>query len=384
MTTRDTRLAILIGIGGLALVGCGTTPTAPPPAETTATTTAPEADAVGGDDAPTLAPIEETTEDQREAAVIGSSCMPAWYESADPAVAPNARLVLVRDGDGVVLCAIDDAELRGVHGCWDVDPSNGRLTGRATLPLRGYSFRVELDAKGCVDGYCLPGGPKDQFRTRLATSTDGQRALLLSATNDGLDFHVFDAATKQLVRTIPNSLDGQTVAVWNEPYDLYYVGHRFWVLGADAGPFMALTWFSDDGAQRGLIDMGKLPGRDEPSPLSLWQGSVSVLDADHLGLSTVALRETRVVNAADGRATIIKRAVKSVPCPEEWTLEVTGSDVSPKCTAWLESNVLPWRDGHFVALPDGGYLAVTTRGALYRLDAKLAVKDRFAASLCPH
>ncbi len=310
-------------------------------------------------------------------ALAGAPCLPKALFPKE--AAPQLDLGLVAGAP--VLCAHADSDKGGLTGCWGVDPKTGALTIAPSSALPGHSVRGKVDAKGCLEGYCLlPKAAADEVLLR-ATSTDGAHEVVLREAA----LHVFDTKTKKQLRRIELSAEGapDDTNVGNEPFELLYVGNAIYVAGSDAGPYQAVWSFKDDGKRTGLI---KRAGADAGG-FSIFAGAVNVLDDQHIVLADAGMQHLLVVTAADGVRTMTTRPVKPGTC-KPGDLEYLGetSEVSKACRRVLDKSFVPFVDLDPVLLPSGDYFAALGgkhRGSVAILDGKqLTEKKRIKLKVC--
>jgi hypothetical protein len=317
-------------------------------------------------------------------ALLVTSLLAPAAAAADPVCLPKA---LFPKGDAYVptfdlghvagvptLCAHADSEIGGLVGCWAIDPKTGALSASTATALPGHSQHRKTDAKGCIDGYCAPKAAAGEV-LMFVTSTDGAHAAILRDTS----LYVFDTKTKKQTKVVPLSDEKapDNTNVGNSPVEVLYAGNALYVVGTDAGPYIAVWSFKDDGKRTGVVGGG----------ISVYSGGVNVLDDTKVGLANPGLQSLMVVNAADGKATIVKRAVKSAPCKPE-DMEYLGETDEPSkgCSKTLAKNFIPWANLDPILLPSGEYLVALAgagRGSLAILDpVKLAGKKRFKLKRC--
>ena len=310
------------------------------------------------------------------AATADPACLPlALFGEGDDA-ASQFDLGLV---DGVpTLCAHASFEVGGVAGCWAVDAKTGALSASSAKALPGHSVRRKSDGKGCIDGYCVPGKPGGDL-DMFVVSTGGKRVAILRE----MTLYVFDAATKKLAKTIPLSDEKAPdhTNVGNGPVEVLYTGDRLYVVGADAGPYIAVWAYKDDGTRVGIVG-GK---GDEGGSFSVFSGSVNVLDGNRVLLADAGWQHAKIVSADGGTVDVTRPVGKTKPCKAE-DLEYLGQTGEPSkgCRKVIAKLFEPYVDLDPVALPDGMYLAALPgAGGLVVLDAtKLSQKKRLKLKRC--
>lgn len=304
------------------------------------------------------------------AATADPVCLPKALFPKGDAYVPTFDLGLVA---GVpTLCAHADSEVGGLIGCWAIDPKTGALSASTATALPGHSQHRKTDAKGCIDGYCAPKAAAGEM-LMFVTSTDGAHAAILY----DVSLYVFDAKTKKQTKIIPLSDEKapDNTNVGNSPVEVMYAGNALYVVGTDAGPYIAVWSFKDDGKRTGILD------------LSVFAGGVNVLDDTKVALADAGLQSMLVVNASDGKTTEIKRPAKSAPCKAE-DMQYLGETSQPSkgCRKVLAKSFDPWANLDPILLPSGEYLAALAgsgRGSVAILDpVKLAQKKRFKLKRC--
>lgn len=281
----------------------------------------------------------------------------------------------------------------GYFRCWAVDPANGALSESAATVLPGHAQTGKTDAKGCIEGYCAPNAKPDEMLL-WSTSTDNVHSVLLRERT----LYVFDASTKEQTKAIP--LDGADFAddtnVGNEPIDILYAGKALYVVGTDAGPYIAVWSYKDDGTRTGVIKSEKR-SPEESGGFSVYNGAANVIDDSHVALASPGLQSMIVVDAATGARKEQQRQVNMAACtPEEMQsvdigdYEVRNADgagsVSAQCHDAVVTNLESYFDIDPLRLPSGDFLAALSgknRGSLILLDgATLNEKQRFQLPRC--
>ncbi len=310
-------------------------------------------------------------------AFAGAPCLPRalFPKGAD---VPKLDLGLVAGAP--VLCAYDEPK-PGVIGCWGVDSTTGALSVVSTTALPGHGLLGAVDAKGCIDGYCLLPKPDVGQVLRHATSTDGAHEVVL---RDGA-LHVFDAKTKKAVKRIELSDNGapEDGSLMAPPSELFYVGNTIYVRGSDL--FYEPLWsFQDDGKRTALI-------KREPADalgFSVFGGGVNVLDDKRVVLADAGLQHLLVVAAADGARAMTTRPVKPGPCkPQDLALLADAPETGKGCRKILNRSFMPFVGLDPILLPSGDYFAALggkNRGSVAILDGKqLTEKKRIKLKVCP-
>lgn len=299
---------------------------------------------------------------------LASALLASTLARAEPACLPKAMfskeaipemsLGLV---DGVpTLCAQDDWRSTTVFGCWRVHPKSGALTAAAPIWPAGLSRRVTLDPTGCFEGYCLNADP-DSLREALLAfvmSTDGKHAAILNA----YELHIFDAQSKTKDRTISLSWEHAEPekGIGNMPIRMIYAGDTIYVTGTDAGPFMAVWAFRDDGARLGRINQSLKP---DSEALDVYGGTVNLVDGKHVALAESGARSMLLLSLGSGERTVLKRSVGSGPCSRENMQDIKLGDFErlPRaCKRFAQINYEPYFHISPIRLPSGDFL--TTLG----------------------
>lgn len=311
-----------------------------------------------------------------------SACLPSsLFPKDESESAPTLELGLV--GGVPTLCALPTLEQAGLMGCWSVNPANGTLSRSAATTRPGISQRGKTDARGCIDGYCIvPRVPADEFLL-WAASTSGTGVVIRRERA----LYVFDAGTKAQVRTIQlyeeNAPDGTNVS--NEPVRLLYVGDTIYVIGSDAGPFMAVWAFKETGERTGVVTTTGKPGSEA---LSVYLGAANVIDDKHVAFSDVGLRRLLILSPGGTRQEKV-RAVSTAPCTKDEMQPVDIGEIdaaSKACRRTLTANLVPYFSLVPVRLPSGDFLAALAgklRGSIAILDGTtLKEKKRFKLARC--
>ncbi len=313
-------------------------------------------------------------------AAADAPCLPKALFAKGDSIAPVLDLGLV---DGApTLCMHADWETGGLVGCWGVDPKSGKLSASTATALPGHSQHRKADAKGCLDGYCTSAKvPASEDMPLFAVSTDGKHAVMLRE----MTLFVFDTATKKQITVIPLSDEKapNNTNVGNAPIDIHYTGNRIYVAGTDAGPYIAVWAYKDDGTRLGSVGS---TGPDTGGT-NVYDGAVNTLDANRVLLADAGWQHITIVSAADGKTVELTRSVKTKPCkPEELGLIDESGGASKACRKVLDKMLLPFAGMDPVALADGTLLAAMdgkNRGTLLVLDGtKLTEKKRFKLKRC--
>jgi hypothetical protein len=213
----------------------------------------------------------------------------------------------------LTLCAYERATTDKLLGCWIVDPTTGALGTSAATAVPGHGRRIGLDSKNCFDGYCAPGTTPSDDRVIFATNTDGSHAAIMNQTF----LYVFVTNTKAKVAEIKLTDD-----VTNAPWDLVYNGDTLFVIGADAGPFIGVWVFKDDGSRAGPVTIPP----DQADGLNIYKGGYGILGHDTVAFADAGLQNTITVTGANAAKKITKRTVSYAPCTAD------------QFSAWIEAD----------------------------------------------
>lgn len=290
------------------------------------------------------------------------SCLPANLGREDTAL----RLGAIAGAP--VLCVERE---RAIVGCWDVNPKSGKLAARAIKALPGRSVVLPLDAKGCVDGYCVTTPAPPPEKAFVATSTDGKH-VLLGPWNAGTAV-IFDAKTKQLVRTFNFSGDTGDTIIGNIIVGLLYIGDTIYARGADAGPNEIVYAMKDDGTHLGILSDGS-----DPPSMSIDRGAASAFDADNLALTDAYFQRLVVFSAKDQSRTVRKRRFSLGPCTQD-DLDDDAMIPKPKCKKYFATAFQAYIGAEVVALTGGDLLVALSApslGQVVILDGKKLVEKR--------
>ncbi len=302
----------------------------------------------------------------------GSSCLPEEKLNLQVALA----------GEEVVLCGNDtDAERAlGQIACWTIDKATGGLTYKAPAPLPGRAIMVKTEA-GCALGYCppakLPAGT-----AHVALSTNGAAAVVVTGTTA----NIFDAESKKHkfefdladAELAGNAIRGNVV-------DLVFVGDTLFVAAGESPSLTNVWMFKEDG--KGVGPVGS-PNPKEKDPVSVHAGSLSVLDADHVGLSEAGMSALYSVEVATGKRAKLVRKLPKFSCSAKelaayWSMD--GSEIAAKCKSSIDPAMGPFIGADFIAGKKAmlGSLRGGRRGELVVLDLKtLAEKTTIKLKVC--
>ena len=263
----------------------------------------------------------------------GSNCLPTSLKDDN---AP--RLDFAAIGKDLVVCANDSDRTRllGAIACWKVAVDTGALTYQDPTPLPGANIDVQLDDR-CARGFCLPKDAKvgDEKLAHMSWNLDGTKVAVLA----GDEVHLFDGSSKAHETTF--SVKGDK-GVSNDPVAVHFVGDQIFVEGDDkGGAFRAVWQFKNDGTAVGpLIALGTKDGK----PLSIYHGSFSMLDGDHVGLADHGLDTMNSFEVSTGKRIKSVRKVGKPACkPDEIeTFWKDGDKVSDKCRGSMASLYGPY------------------------------------------
>src|SRR5580704_12143821 len=218
----------------------------------------------------------------------------------------------------LTMCAYEravDGKADKLLGCWTADPATGALSTSAATAVPGHGRRIDLDSKNCFDGYCAPGTTQSGERVIFATSTDGLHAAIMNQTF----LYIFATNTKTKVAEI-----GLTNDVTNAPWDLVYNSDTLFVIGADAGPFIGVWAFKDDGSRAGVVTVP--PDQAGDNRLNIYKGGYGILGRDAVAFADAGLQNMIIVTGANAAKKITKRAVRYAPCTAD------------QFSAWIETD----------------------------------------------
>ncbi len=295
--------------------------------------------------------------------------------ATQPACLPKSVFVKNQDGEFPImdlgyannvltLCAYEKASFAdGIGGpdkrlgCWTVDPATGALGASAATAIPGRGRRVALDAKSCIDGYCVPPIKSDRPGPFFATSTDGAHAAVLSEGPDdeGSVIYIFETGTKKKTAEIPlYKPDAPEVTnVANAPWGLLYNGDTLFVIGSDAGPAIYATAFKQSGERAGAVF-------GDDIYLNLFKGGYGILERDKVVFADAGLQNLTTVTGANIEKQSSRRAVSYAPCKksqfeDDWML---GDDSQTgACKRALDAKYNPYVDMSPALLPTGDIVA---------------------------
>src|SRR5262249_32259306 len=151
--------------------------------------------------------------------------------------------------------------------CWTVNPTTGALGASAATSIPGWGRRTDVDAQSCINGYCIPPIPADANRPFFATSTDDAHAAILT----GERLYVFETSKKTKVAEIDirKADSNDEIYVTNAPWGLLYNGDTLFVIGADAGPFIGVWMFKQNGNRAGGV-------RSQDTAFNIYSGGYGI------------------------------------------------------------------------------------------------------------
>lgn len=282
----------------------------------------------------------------------------------------------------------------GYVACYTVDAVTGALSPSSATYLPGHSQLGLVDAQGCLDGYCPEPKAQPDAMVLWVESTDGaHRAIRNDAT-----LNIFDTTSKKQTKAIPLYGDGlpDNTVVSNEPIKLLYTGNAIYVVGTDAGPYLAVWAFKDDGERKGVVRSSKMT-EEQLGGYSVYNGAANLIDDRHMAVANFGFQSMIVIDTATGTQQEIARNVDLSACTAtemenvnvgtyEFREGEEYSDVSKACNAAVVKNLESYFDLDPVRLANGDLLATQAeknRGAIVVLDgATLAEKSRHILARC--
>jgi hypothetical protein len=265
----------------------------------------------------------------------------------------------------LTLCAFErepDFKVDKILGCWTVDPATAALRTSSARAIPGRGRRTDLDTQNCIDGYCIaPISPEDR-RPFFTISTDGAHAAILT---DKL-LYIFQTSTKAKVTEIRLTKQDAPpeTNVTNMAWGLLYSGDTLFVVGTDAGPFVGVWVFKENGERGGAVS-------SHVDPFNIFGGGYGILGSNEVALADAGLQVMIVVSGSNATKRIIKRSVSYSPCTtDQFNQWVNGNDNQPgACKRVLDTSYGPYADMSPVQLPSGdiittlsgpaqGYIAV--------------------------
>jgi hypothetical protein len=253
-------------------------------------------------------------------------------------------------------------------GCWTVNPNTAALGASAATAIPGRGRRAELDAQGCVNGYCIAPMAPDDNRPFFATSTDGVHAAVM--TDHLLTIFATNTKAKTTEIELVKADAPEATNISNQPWGLLYNGDTLFVIGSDAGPFIGVWVFKEDGSRAGRVG-------SEEYPLNIFNGGYGILGRDKVAFADVGLHALTTVTGANVARQRTKRNASYAPCTsdrfEEWANG--DSNQTRACRRVLDARFEPYVDISPVELPSGelitalrgpaqGYIAVLNPAGL--------------------
>lgn len=281
------------------------------------------------------------------------ACLPAAVFAADGnGRMPSLDLGFV--GAVPTLCARDATDRAALIGCWTVNPARGALTAAGARALPGHGRRAVPDTAGCTEGYCV--APSAETRL-LATSTDGAHAVVLADAA----LHVFDAATKARTARIPlaDPAAPDHTNVSNTPIKLLYAADTIYVVGSDAGPFIGVWAFKQDGRRLGLVKISADPASEA---FNIFNGGINIVDGTDIALADAGLQTMLFVSVATSARQRLKRAVSPAPCTRKHMQSFAEGDLSlpPACRNAIRARFEPYLAMSALRLANGDVLTTLT------------------------
>jgi hypothetical protein len=242
-------------------------------------------------------------------------------------------------------------------GCWTVNPNTAVLGASAATAIPGRGRRTELDAQNCVNGYCIAPISPDDNRPFFATSTDGAHAAVMT---DHL-LTIFATNTKAKITEIElvKADAPEATNISNQPWGLLYNGDTLFVIGSDAGPFIGVWVFKQDGSRAGRVG-------SEEYPLNLFKGGYGILGPDKVALLDVGLHALTTVTGANVARQRTKRNASWAPCTNDQFEEWGSGDgrQTRACRRVLDARFEPYVDISPVQLPSGELITALSGPAL--------------------
>ena len=294
-------------------------------------------------------------------AAAQSVCLPKSVFAKDQAgELPPLHLGYVNNV--LTLCAYErpaDNKADKLLGCWTVDPTTGVLGTSAATAIPGHGRRIALDSRNCFDGYCAPGSVQPDDRVIFAASSNGSHAAIMNQTFA----YIFATDTKAKTAEIELTTD-----VKNAPWDLVYNGNTLFVIGADAGPFIGVWAFKDDGSRAGPVT--DQAGNDS---LNIFSGGYGILESDKVAFAEGGLQDMMIVTGANAAKKMTKRTVSYSPCTaDQFDAWVRTEDVQNRaCNRVLAARYAPYVNTSLAQLPSGDVLATLSGSA----QGQIAVLD---------
>ena len=321
-------------------------------------------------------------------AVAEPSCLPKEVFDTSVPIPPSLYLGFVNDVPTV--CAQTENNAGRQLGCWTVDAKTGALSATSASGLPGQGRWVPLDAKSCVEGYCTGAEKIVDYDAPalLATSTDEKHAVVVWDNS----MYVFDTGTKTMTQKMPlsdpNEDPDRDTSVGNMPVRVLYIGDTIYIVGTDAGPFMAVTVFRQDGGRLGRFYGDPVAER---TSLNVFGGTVNQIDERHIALADTATRTMTILDVTNGARKVLKRSVAAGPCSKKQMedLFLASGDVDrlpAACKRYVKANHTPYFGIVPIRLPSGDFLTLLggeAFGTMAILDGRrLTEKRRVALRRC--
>jgi hypothetical protein len=318
------------------------------------------------------------------------------FAAAQPACLPQS--VFTKSGDDelhmidvgyvnnvLTLCAYKKDRAYAVDkilGCWALNSTTGGLGASAVNSIPGRGRRTELDVQNCIEGYCIAPIRSEEWRPFFAVSTDGAHTAIVT---DAL-IYIFSTVTKAKVGEIELRKEGAETNVSNAPWGVLYHGDTLFVIGADAGPFIGVWVFKEDGGRAGMIGVAAAPNADA---LNVFNGAYGIL-RDKVAFADAGLQNLIMVTGANARSRSIKRLVSYAPCTKKqfdgWTRS-DDSNLPEACKRTLDAKYQPYVDISLAQLTSGDIIAALSgpaEGSIAVLDPNgLTEKRRLKLARCP-
>jgi hypothetical protein len=256
--------------------------------------------------------------------------------------------------DVLTLCAHEkasDAHADKLLGCWTVNPTNGVLGESAARAIPGRGRRADLDAQNCINGYCIAPIPDEAERPFFATSTDEAHAAILT----GERLYVFETGGKTKVAEIELRKDDapDDTNVMNATAGLLYNGDTLFVIGADAGPWVAVWVFKQDGTRAGRVH-----ARPADTGFNIVNGGYGILGRDRVAFADAGLQNMTTVSGANAATQGTKRIASYAPCTkDQFETWAWSEDIPPgACKRVLDAKFDPYTEISLAQLPSGDFV----------------------------
>lgn len=313
-----------------------------------------------------------------------SKCLPRSVFPKNPEEAITFKLGFARGAP--TLCVPSNADRTAYERCWTVNAKSGVLSASAATRLMGRSTAATTGPDGCVENYCPVPKPGADQKALFAMSTDDTHAVILVDRT----LHVFDARTRAQTAVIPISDEkaASDTNIGNEPIEILYLGHTLYVAGSDAGPFIGVWLYKDDGKRLGRATDPQKAGQEDAT-FSVYAGAANIIDDKHVALANAGLRTVQIFDETGKKVQELKRPVAIAPCTAEDMINVDIADVDQlprSCRLHVRKTFEPYFDVEPVRLPTGDMLIALSGkylGSLAILDGKtLMEKKRLTLERC--